>query len=304
MVTDRKFGVEFEIISLKEKGRGDLKIIFEENGLKVMGDGGGYRHTEVDDNYDVWDFKSDSSVTGPNGFEIASPCLRGEEGLESLKLVCDILQTEGWDGNESCGLHIHQEALDFAPASFLALHQLYRGSQEPIDLFTEVRRFSTGSPTYCGMNKRIDSSIKLYKILSALMSDGGRRQNVNFGSFGSKGTIEFRQKQGVSSPSLVLPWTILTQSIMETAKEGKILDHVIREIGELFDFIDWDKSGSSIFKTTKEDLTKVYDELNERCGEEERKKWEQNRQGTDPNFEYHPPSPGYNIGEERTVNFG
>ena len=64
----------------------------------------GYNHR--DGNY--WKIVSDVSVSGrQNGWEFVSPILKGQSGLDELKIVMDTLTAIGATVDRHCGTHVH-----------------------------------------------------------------------------------------------------------------------------------------------------------------------------------------------------
>ena len=66
--------------------------------------------------HDNWKITTDSSVEnnrGDYGLELVSPILRGQEGLEEVKIMLNALQSlDGTKINSSCGTHVHVGSQD------------------------------------------------------------------------------------------------------------------------------------------------------------------------------------------------
>jgi hypothetical protein len=90
---NRKFGVELEMAGItREQAVRALTLV----GINVRDEG--YNHTTCGH----WKIVSDSSVQG--GFEVVSPVLEGEAGLEQLRTVATALDDMGGNVNRSCRL--------------------------------------------------------------------------------------------------------------------------------------------------------------------------------------------------------
>ena len=56
-----------------------------------------------------WKLVTDSSLNGNDTFELVSPILVGEDGLEELEKVCWVLDACNVKINGSCGMHVLPE---------------------------------------------------------------------------------------------------------------------------------------------------------------------------------------------------
>ena len=96
---DRKFGVELEIVGISKE-----LAIRALAAVDIEAHDAGYTHMTTRD----WKIVSDASVH--RGFELVSPVLEGEEGLETLRTAAQALADAGATANRSCGLHVHIDA--------------------------------------------------------------------------------------------------------------------------------------------------------------------------------------------------
>ena len=102
---NRNFGVEIEAYNCtRERLARELTAA----GIRVQVEG--YNHT---DHADHWKLVTDASLHGNNTFELVSPILHGEQGLEELEKVCWVLDLCDVKVNDSCGLHVHMDAAEF-----------------------------------------------------------------------------------------------------------------------------------------------------------------------------------------------
>ena len=95
---NRNFGIEIEAYNCtRERLARELTAA----GINVQIEG--YNHT---DHTDHWKLVTDSSLCGNNPFELVSPILHGEQGLEELEKVCWVLDLCNAKVNDTCGLHV------------------------------------------------------------------------------------------------------------------------------------------------------------------------------------------------------
>jgi hypothetical protein len=106
------FGAEFEMFIPNPTGSWTLSTIADfltDKGVSALA---ANYHGE---NYDKWQIKSDRSIAPGSAsqqknafaFEIVSPILKGEIGLETIKRVLQIVKNMGVKVNKSCGFHVH-----------------------------------------------------------------------------------------------------------------------------------------------------------------------------------------------------
>jgi len=155
----RKFGLELEVVCDEDAIPEDVvEEIHAASGLKVENAVCDY-YANVDPEDDRWHAKSDSSVHAP-GFELASPPLRGERGLRELQKMVSVLR-DYCAADNSCGLHIHHEVMDFLPYQAEAIWRIYFSFQPVIAFFLPpARRACSYSPP---LDKCLSSMRKRYK---------------------------------------------------------------------------------------------------------------------------------------------
>ena len=124
---NRNFGVEIEAYNCtRERLARELRAA----GISVQVEG--YNHT---DHADHWKLVTDSSLHGNNTFELVSPILHGEAGIDELEKVCWVLDLCDVKVNDSCGLHIHMDAHDFTMDTWRNLAVTYKRLEPVIDAF-------------------------------------------------------------------------------------------------------------------------------------------------------------------------
>ena len=187
-----------------------------------------------------WTAKNDSSIDAP-GFELVSPPLQGERGLQ---VVSDVVREldRYCSGHRSCGLHIHHEARDLTDEQFVNVYRIYYSLQPVLAFLVAPSRRYNG---YCPpLNTPLRSwgTDPVEQKNELMCAD---RYSVNLRSYVVRGTIEFRQHHGTTSVEQILAWLFLTQRIVEYAREVK-KPKEIREVrvNNMFRRLGW--AGSAL----------------------------------------------------------
>lgn len=153
---NRNFGIEIEAYNCtRERLARELTAA----GINVQVEG--YNHT---DHTDHWKLVTDSSLSGNNTFELVSPILHGEQGLEELEKVCWVLDLCNAKVNDTCGLHVHMEAAEFDLSTWKNLILTYKRLEGVIDNFMPHSRRNN---RYCkGLSAITETSIKSARSIS------------------------------------------------------------------------------------------------------------------------------------------
>lgn len=178
-----------------------------------------------------WIVKTDSSLR-PNdanrsrgnqsGVEVVSPPLRGKAGFAELKKACDALNAAGVEVNKTCGLHVHHEAKDFTVDTFRSLCLTYAAAQSKIDAVLAASRRSSARNRYCASFSSGElSMIRTATTVEQMSRSINRYHVLNLSSFGSYGTIEFRQHQGSTDFQKIRAWILAGQAMVRAAKKGQ-----------------------------------------------------------------------------------
>lgn len=212
----RTFGVELELIFPSGHNRGTITAALEAEG--VTG----------------WRVKSDGSLSGGNGWEVVSPVLSGEQGIETVRKACRVLTRLGAKPNRSCGLHVHHGARDLTVAAVKALARTWHANQGIIDGLVSPSRRGANSSYYCRPLSSTDltriESIRDLRSLSRL----DRYRSLNLASYGRHGTVEVRQHQGTCDAEKVVSWIRFGQALIDTAITQGATDRQSR-VRDLFD---------------------------------------------------------------------
>ena len=174
----RKFGVEIEAYNCTCQ-----RLVREltEAGIEVASER--YNH----DLRPHWKLVTDSSLNGNDTFELVSPILEGEDGLEKLERVCWVLDACNVKINGSCGLHVHMN-------------------------------------TYCGSliqfpDERIRSARNIRELQGLFPS---RYMKVNLQAYSRHRTVEFRQHSGTISFTKIENWVCFLDRMITFASVGAL----------------------------------------------------------------------------------
>lgn len=208
---DRKFGVELELTFPATMLHTTIQSRLQDAGLRS------------------WRVKSDGSLSGGpgrTGWEIVSPPMRGQDGIDQVRTACRVLKTQcDAKPNRTCGLHVHHEVADYTIDDFKRLVRGWTNSQDAIDLLVSPSRRGRGASQYC---QRLSSG-----EVSSIMSAGtvrdltylrrvSRYRTLNLLSYARYGTVEIRQHQGTVEAEKVVNWILFGQSVIEHARQDTL----------------------------------------------------------------------------------
>lgn len=207
------FGIEIECYDLV---RNDLIVNGTRKGLAVRSEG--YNHT---DNQHYYKIVSDSSLEGANTNEVVSPILQGNDGLNSLKRLCEALAECGAKVNRSCGLHVHIGAANMSDEHYCRLVRNYQRLETLIDLFMPLSRRANNS-RWCHSLQGIDFSncTTKHDILRAMNYD--RYYKVNACAYDRHQTIEFRQHSGTTDYTKISNWIAFLAALVKYSEKNEI----------------------------------------------------------------------------------
>jgi len=221
MVNNRAFGIEIEFIGSR---RLVAQCIRE---LGVPCEVEHYNHNTRTH----WKIVTDASLGYNNAGEVVSPILTGEQGLRELELVCQALDQAGATVNRQCGLHIHLDSRDMAPAEIQTVFKRYADYESQIDrLMPRSRR---GNPRWCGtLNSNQTETVKQrdFNTKDTLASAMGRYHKVNLTNIASRGSIEFRQHSGTTEYIKILNWLTFLQQFVERSIALTGITRTVRRI--------------------------------------------------------------------------
>ena len=211
---NRNFGIEIEAYNCtREKLASELR----QAGISVAVEG--YNHNDYRDH---WKLVTDGSLTGTQTFELVSPILHGEQGLEELEKVCWVLDLCNVKVNESCGLHIHMDAADFDIHTWQNLAITYKRLEGIIDGFMpRSRRNNRYCKTLSGIS---EDSIRRARTITDLrrVFRNDRYHKVNLESYVRHQTVEFRQHGGTTNFTKMSAWVHFLEKMITFAQQGLV----------------------------------------------------------------------------------
>jgi len=177
-------------------------------------------------NYAVWQIETDGSVRASSDrrgceMECVSPILRGEDGVQELLAVGNLLSALGCYTNISTGLHVHMDVADLSSQEVLALTLRYRGLQRQIN--TVLPSYRVGN-RYARPLSSDQVAFAPTTQASQLQRRAGRFCSMNFAHLRTRRTIEFRQggldpqARTVSATDMVAWVQFLNDFINETVR--------------------------------------------------------------------------------------
>ena len=166
-----------------------------------------------------WKLVTDSSC----GFELVSPILTGQEGMNDLHTIVTALETLNVKVNRNCGIHVHVGVEDATSLKIKNLVKYYIKNQKLIDsVMPNSRRQNNNS--YCrnieaytpqtfkklnsihANNKRMNFSDEM-SVSGFANHLSGRYRKLNLQSFRRYRTVEFRQHSASLCAKKITTWT-------------------------------------------------------------------------------------------------
>ena len=210
----RNFGVEIEAYNCtRERLARELRAA----GISVQVEG--YNHT---DHADHWKLVTDSSLHGNNTFELVSPILHGEAGIDELEKVCWVLELCDVKVNDTCGLHIHMDAHDFTMDTWRNLAVTYKRLEPVIDAFMPSSRRNN---RYCkGLSGISETAISRAQTVTELRRafHNDRYHKVNLEAYARHCTVEFRQHGGSMNFTKMSAWIHFLEKMITFAQAGTV----------------------------------------------------------------------------------
>jgi len=236
----RTYGVELEINTrLDAHGvASEIRSGFAHDGIEQDCNVESYGHA----NSPQWKIVGDGSVSP--GFEIVSPILNGWNGKAQIESVCRCLAHFGgrvWNSRQT-GMHVHHGSYDLNGRELGYVFATYAAFQETFNMMVSPSRrhnqYAEGIPwnlltndgSYKMREEREDVMESIYRTavyLKGGSTSAARYTSVNICSVFEQsrrmpqghGTVEFRQHQGTANARKIWAWVLVTQSLIESAKE-------------------------------------------------------------------------------------
>jgi hypothetical protein len=202
---DRKFGVEIESFGISKE---TLVRALRLTGLSCEVEG--YNHTTRNH----WKIVNDSSIGGEDAFELVSPILEGQDGLEQVKKVSNVLVSLRAKVNKTCGLHIHFDAANLNLQNWKNLILNYANLEGVIDSMMPASRRAN---TYCQTMKIDDLATKMndaQTIDAAVNIFTNRYRKINTQAYFRQKTVEFRQHSGTIESEKIINWILFLHNLV------------------------------------------------------------------------------------------
>jgi hypothetical protein len=225
----RSFGIEIEACGIAPQTlANELRAV----GIECQAEG--YNHTRRDH----WKVVSDGSVRGDSPFELVSPVLNGQEGLETVRAVCGVLNRLGAKINKTCGLHVHFGVgeLEHEARFWRNLINNYADLEPSIDAVMPPSRRGRNN-VFCkpvaqpGLRERLARCRDLRAIERAT-TNGNRYHKVNLSSFWRHKTVEFRHHSGTTDFEKISNWVRLLSRLVEFSRHSEVVEHAFEGLRE------------------------------------------------------------------------
>ena len=202
---ERRFGVELEVTGITmEKACAALRAV----GLEACRPG--YTHRVMN----PWKVVPDGSV--PNGCEVVSPIMSGEEGLAEVMVAIDALKAAGAGADRTCGLHVHIDAAGLGVAEIRNIVNRYAAFETEIDSFMPASRRANQN-RYCKSVTELARASRFRNagdVQTLVRAQDTRYQKVNLQNWDRYTTVEFRQHNGIVDADRAAHWVRFLDSFV------------------------------------------------------------------------------------------
>lgn len=217
-MSNRTFGVEIECV-----GKTMEQAAAALNAAGVVTRIESYGHSTPS----TWKIVSDSTVTDAhsNGFELVSPILRGQAGLDQVAKVSAALIAAGVKVNRTCGFHVHVGANDLNTATLVNLVKRYSEHESTIDSFMPKSRRGTEN-RFCQRMSGIAATLvsrsfaSVRALTNYVSGSFDRYYKLNLAAFLRHGTVEFRQHSGTIDARKMTSWILFCLNFVDASIVG------------------------------------------------------------------------------------
>jgi hypothetical protein len=219
----RRFGVEIEFLSTITTEQAVMSL--RSAGIRV--ESSYYTH----DTTPHWKIVTDGSC----GYELVSPVLEGEAGLEEVRIAAAALEAAGAKVDKRCGLHVHFDARTMSLKAVKNLFKLWLKFEDVLDTFQPPSRRGSAN-TYCRTN--LDHSIidagnhrgqcsQMFRKIDACRNMDQMKQlypcryrKLNIHSYFRHQTLEVRHHSGTTDPAKITNWVRLMARMFDAAESA------------------------------------------------------------------------------------
>lgn len=217
----RRFGVEFEAYNVRQE---ILNTALNRAGINCRI--AGYNHVNSESH---WKIVSDGSLSGTNTFELVSPILQGEAGIQQLEKVCRVLNECTAKVNKTCGTHVHMDAREMGMQTWKNIYKNYTRLEPVIDAFMPPSRrdnyYCKGFRNIANFESRIDTCRTLRDIEMIFTDELRRRYHkINPVSYARHNTCEFRQHSGTVEFLKISTWVRFLNNLIDFSQQNLITD--------------------------------------------------------------------------------
>jgi hypothetical protein len=195
---NKTFGIELEIAGISQ-----AQALEALNSAGINAKSEYYTHEARG----YWKLVDDSSVR--DGFEVVSPILHGQVGLEEALKAAKALDEAGTRVNKTCGFHAYFDANNLSIEEIRTIATRYATFEDEIDAFMPNSRRADNN-TYCKSTKNIflhnSSFTNADNITDMVNAQGSRYFKLNLQSYSRHHTIEFRQHSGTINTAKIENW--------------------------------------------------------------------------------------------------
>ena len=200
------FGIEIEcIMPYDMSSSAELARILTLNGVPTYIES---RHS----NSNHWKIVGDGSLHDRSfGIEIVSPVLYNQEGFDTIRKVCNVLEANEVNVNKRCGFHVHVGARGMHTNFFKNLLEMYTKHERIIDSFMPISRRRN--------NAQYAQSMVGTQLASLFTPFAGRYYKLNLAAFfkNNRQTVEFRQHSGTTNAEKAIHWVEFCIAMVKAA---------------------------------------------------------------------------------------
>lgn len=222
-IFNKKFGIEIEAFGVEIE-----KLVEKLNEAGIDAQTENYGHTTRT----YWKVTTDSSIDarGLPSFEIVSPILEGENGLQQLEKICNVLTNLRAKINKTCGLHVHFDAQTMTATQAKNIVLNYISLEHTIDSMMPVSRRANNSQYCASMHYYRNEFQQCNTIYELSLVMPNRYRKINLECYRRQGTIEFRQHSGTVEFPKMKNWLIFLHNLTDFSKNHRINSDSFQEI--------------------------------------------------------------------------
>ena len=218
---NRRFGVEIEFLATITKDQALASLMAAGIRVETMV----YTH----DVTPHWKIVNDGSC----GYELVSPVLEGEQGIEEVRKAATALEAAGATVDRRCGIHVHFDASGMNLKAVKNLFKLWLKFEDVLDTFQPTSRRGNAN-SYCGSNledritdpsghratcqslfDKIDACKSMTKLGELYPS---RYRKLNVQSYFRHQTLEVRHHAGTVEAAKITNWVRLMARMFDAAE--------------------------------------------------------------------------------------